>query len=92
MDSTYLNYLIDSLRNIIDRSIKVDPTKDEFNKGVQFGYYEVLSHLFNQAENFDILEDLGEYLKNFNPDDILNGKAQNPFEKKSSNNETDQCS
>ena len=91
--STFINFLNDTLKNIIDRAInKVDSNKDEFQKGVQFGYYEAISHFMNQADTFFILDQLDEYLKDFNPDDLLNGKAKSPFERESSEDEIEECS
>jgi len=85
--------LSDWLKNLIERAIKIDTKKEVFNEGLLQGYYECLSHIMNQIDTLDLKEKLkDEYLQDFNPDDLLSGKAQNPFEKKSSNNKTDQCS
>ncbi|MEZ4909185.1 MAG: hypothetical protein R2771_16430 [Saprospiraceae bacterium] len=84
MNGTTCKYFLnDTLKNIIDRAIQLnsEKNKDEFKEGLIAGYYHVLSHIFNQIEIFEIIYDLDEYLKNFDPDDLLTGKAKSPFKK-----------
>lgn len=72
----------DWLKNLIDRAILIDPNESEFNEGLQQGYYESISHIINQIDGLNLKSDLNdEYLENFEPEDIINGKAKQPFAK-----------
>ena len=67
----YKYYLEDCLEHLIDNSIeakkKADSTKDPFDQGRSFGYYEALDFLLNQAEVFGIKEDFKEKIRLFIP-------------------------
>ncbi len=78
---SFIYYLNDTLKQCIDRAIQIDQKKSDFDKGVAFGFYEVISHFFNQAEGFGILPELDSYLQEFDPDNLLNGKAKSPFDR-----------
>ena len=77
MNNEYLNYLNDVLKNLIERALAIKAGSEEFNKGVQFGYYECISHLLNQAEIFDIKENLDQVLQDFDTQSILSKKEEN---------------
>lgn len=78
-DFTLLN---DWLKNLIERAINIEPEKGEFYEGLQQGYYETISHILNQIEGHNLMDKLDDdYLKKFNAEDIINGKAKNPFKK-----------
>jgi hypothetical protein len=71
MNNKFKNYLEDCLMVLIERSIEArentESTESDFDKGRSFGYYKVLEFLLNQAEIFDIKEDLKERIKTFIP-------------------------
>ncbi|MEW6773872.1 MAG: hypothetical protein AB1304_07725 [Bacteroidota bacterium] len=71
MNNPYKNYLEDCLEQLIDRSIEVrersNETKDPFEQGRYFAYYEILVFLLNQAEVFEIKDELKEKIKTFFP-------------------------
>ena len=84
----YFEILGDWLKNLIDRAINIESTEGEFQEGVLQGYYEAISHIVTQIDALGLMDKLNDdYLKNFNPDDLLNGKAKSPFERKSSDGE-----
>lgn len=74
----YINYLNDSLKNIIDSAINIE-IKDDFSNGIKQGYYEAISHLINQSDIFEIKNNLDKYLQNFDPDTLITGEADSPF-------------
>jgi hypothetical protein len=67
----YANYVEECLEILIERSKekveKAKKTKDEFDSGLAFGYYSILSLLLSQAEIFEIKNELKESIRNFNP-------------------------
>lgn len=70
-NNLYNNYLEDCLEHLIDQSIeareKSDSTKKPFDQGFSFAYYEILNFLLNQAEVFEIKDELKEKIKSFSP-------------------------
>ena len=72
--------LADWLKNLIERASMIDINKNAFDDGVLQGYYECISHIMIQLDTLGLKEKLkDELLYNFNPDDLLSGKAKNPF-------------
>jgi len=72
----------DWLKNLIDRAIQINPNADDYNEGILQGYYEAISHILTQIKVLDMMEDLhDDYLANFNPDDLITGKAISAFDK-----------
>ncbi|WP_316634677.1 hypothetical protein [uncultured Flavobacterium sp.] len=70
MDSTYIFYLNDSIKELI-RLAQETKKGDLFNDGILFGYYSSISLLLNQAESFNISNQLDGEIKNFNPETLL---------------------
>lgn len=70
-NNSYKYFVEDCLEHLIDRSIeareKSDSTKEPFDQGVSFAYYEILNYLLFQAEVFEIKEELKEKIKTFSP-------------------------
>jgi len=79
---SFIFYLNDTLKQCVDRAIEIDQQKSDFDNGIAVGYYEVLSRLINQAEVFGILSELDPYLQEFDPHDLLIGKAKSPFDRR----------
>lgn len=70
MNNTYIYYLNDTLKQLINLAKDVENT-DEYYQGVIYGYYASISILLNQAEGFGIIEDLDEDIKDFVPESLL---------------------
>ena len=70
MNNTYIHFLNDTIKQLIELSKEVDKT-DEYNKGIIFGYYSAISRILSQLESFDIIDELDEEIKNFIPEIIL---------------------
>jgi hypothetical protein len=69
----YELYTLDNISYLIDEAVELAKNADdEFKKGKLFGYYEVISHLLNQAEAFGILERLPIKVQEFEPESLLN--------------------
>lgn len=82
-----IEILGDWIKNLIDKALNINDEldKSEFQDGLLQGYYESINHLITQLNAFGLINKLNdEYLKNFDPDDLLTGKAVSPFEKKES--------
>ncbi|MFH2096545.1 MAG: hypothetical protein ABIJ16_12620 [Bacteroidota bacterium] len=64
-------YIEDCIEELISRSIKetknADESDNEFDKGKSFAYYEILNFLLNQADVFQIKEELKESIRDFSP-------------------------
>lgn len=70
MHKNYNKFVIlgDWLKNLIERAIEVDTSKEVFNEGVLQGYYECISHVMNQLDTLDLKEELNDkYLQSFDP-------------------------
>lgn len=74
----------DWFKNLIDRAIKIESDKSEFNEGLLQGYYESISHIITQLDLLGLMEKLDDdYLRNFDPDDLLRGDVIGPFQDRS---------
>lgn len=71
MENNYKNYLDDCLLAIIEKNKEArneaERTKEPFAEGKSFAYYEVLDFLLNQAEIFEIINELKTEIKNHSP-------------------------
>jgi hypothetical protein len=66
--------LNDCIHQQIERANDVD-LKDNFNEGIRFGFYSSISHLLNQAEAFQIINQLDKDIQEFVPEILLQRKA-----------------
>lgn len=76
MSNTYILYLNDTIRQLINLAKDVSQ-KDEYNEGVVYGYYASISRLLNQAEGFNIIEQLDDDVKNFEPESLISNQLNN---------------
>jgi hypothetical protein len=66
------NYITDLLTKLIDEANEIKPeSKDGFEAGKLFGYYECISKIMNQTEAFGLHEKLSKKLQEFLPEDLL---------------------
>ncbi len=70
MDSDYINYLNDSIKQLIESAKKIDVQKD-FENGILMGYYLSISFLLSQANAFQILNQLDKEIQAFIPESLL---------------------
>lgn len=70
MDSTYIFYLNDSIKELIKLAKQIE-RDDSFNNGVLFGYYSSISLFLSQAEHFNIFDQLDEEIRIFTPETLL---------------------
>jgi hypothetical protein len=66
------NYLSDVLYQLIESaSLVKQEANTDFKMGVLQGYYEAISRLLNEAEAFDITEQLPKNLQDYCPEDLF---------------------
>lgn len=66
------NYLSDVLYQLIENASQHKrEANTEFKMGVLQGYHEAISRLLNEAEAFDITEQLPKNLQDYCPDDLF---------------------
>jgi len=82
MSNSYIYYLNDTIRQLIDLAKEVKET-DDYNQGILYGYYASISRLLNQAEAFDIIENLDKDIQNFKPEKLF---SKNEDENKTEEN------
>ncbi|HAT67870.1 MAG TPA: hypothetical protein DCS66_25265 [Flavobacteriaceae bacterium] len=71
MSNTYIYFLNDSIKQLIELAKAIDPQGDSFKIGIVQGYYESIARLLNQAEGFGILEQLDDEIQNFEVESLL---------------------
>jgi hypothetical protein len=70
MSDKYVWFLNDTIKQLIEMSKKIDD-KEEFDKGILFGYYRTISHILSQAEAFNIISELDLEIQNFIAEKII---------------------
>lgn len=73
MSNSYIYYLNDTIRQLIDLAKAIKET-DDYNQGILYGYYASISRLLNQAEAFDIIGNLDKDIQDYNPEKLFSKK------------------
>lgn len=81
MNKTYIQYLNDTIRQLIElaESVSIQGPEEEFETGKIHGIYICITRILNQAEGFGILDSLDEDITNFEPEVLLSRKKQLPI-------------
>lgn len=73
MSNSYIYYLNDTIRQLIDLAKAIKET-DDYNQGILYGYYASISRLLNQAEAFDIIGNLDKDIQDYTPEKLFSKK------------------